>query len=171
MTDVELWLLYRKTLKHLTVCKKRALGRLRITSTKYVYRSYIYLIYMYKQDLVLNNLQGLKCHKIKPNQTILWFCVLRTREVVSHYHYYDYPSYKLDWKLPYSFRKILCNYALFYSLLCKYMNKQNQMIIISLLVSFSPESERQVFSRVSKTLLSIQADLTKLWSRCFRFVL
>ena len=26
----------------------------------------IYLIYMYKQDLVLNNLQWLICHKIQP---------------------------------------------------------------------------------------------------------
>ena len=29
----------------------------------------IYLIYMYKQDLALNNLQWLICHKTKPNQT------------------------------------------------------------------------------------------------------
>ena len=30
----------------------------------------IYLIYMYKKDLVLNNLQWLICHKTKPNQII-----------------------------------------------------------------------------------------------------
>ena len=30
-------------------------------------KSYTYLIYMYKQDLALNNLQSLICHK--PNQT------------------------------------------------------------------------------------------------------
>ena len=30
----------------------------------------IYLIYMYKQDLVLNNLQWLISHKTKPNQII-----------------------------------------------------------------------------------------------------
>ena len=29
----------------------------------------IYLIYMYKKDLVLHNLQWLICHKTKPNQT------------------------------------------------------------------------------------------------------
>ena len=29
----------------------------------------IYLIYMYKEDLALNNLQWLICHKTKPNQT------------------------------------------------------------------------------------------------------
>ena len=31
----------------------------------------IYLIYMYKNDLALNNLHWLICHKIKPNQTKL----------------------------------------------------------------------------------------------------
>ena len=28
----------------------------------------IYLIYMYKEDLALNRLQWLSCHKTKPNQ-------------------------------------------------------------------------------------------------------
>ena len=31
----------------------------------------VYLIYMYKEDLVLNNLQWLICHKTQPNQTKL----------------------------------------------------------------------------------------------------
>ena len=31
---------------------------------------YIYLIYMYSDDLALNNLQGLICHKILQNQII-----------------------------------------------------------------------------------------------------
>ena len=30
----------------------------------------IYLIYMYKECLLLNNLQWLICHKTKPTQTI-----------------------------------------------------------------------------------------------------
>ena len=30
----------------------------------------IYLIYMYKEDLALNNLQWLICHKTQPNQII-----------------------------------------------------------------------------------------------------
>ena len=30
----------------------------------------IYLIYMYKEDLVLNNQQGLICHKTYPNQIL-----------------------------------------------------------------------------------------------------
>ena len=29
----------------------------------------IYLIYMYKKDLVVNNLQWLICHETQPNQT------------------------------------------------------------------------------------------------------
>ena len=31
--------------------------------------NHIYLIYMYKEDLVFNNLPWLICHKTKPNQT------------------------------------------------------------------------------------------------------
>ena len=36
----------------------------------YVYKSYTFNIYMYKKELVLNNLQWLRCHKnqTKPNQ-------------------------------------------------------------------------------------------------------
>ena len=30
----------------------------------------IYLIYMYKEDLALNNLQWLICHKTQPNQIL-----------------------------------------------------------------------------------------------------
>ena len=35
-----------------------------------MYLEIIYLIYMYKQDLGLNNLQWLICHKTQPNQII-----------------------------------------------------------------------------------------------------
>ena len=31
----------------------------------------MYLIYMYKQDLTLNNVLGLKCHKTQTNYTIM----------------------------------------------------------------------------------------------------
>ena len=42
----------------------------------------IYLIYMYKEDLSLKNLQGLIYHKTKPNQTkpnltYLLYCIKR----------------------------------------------------------------------------------------------
>ena len=50
--------------------QKRALAHLRTLSIKYVYKSYIYLIYMYKEDLALNNLQWLICHKTQPNQIL-----------------------------------------------------------------------------------------------------
>ena len=33
------------------------------------FTNHLYLIYMYKVDLALNNLQGLICHKTQPNQT------------------------------------------------------------------------------------------------------
>ena len=35
-----------------------------------MYLEIIYLIYMYKKDKVLNNLQWLICHKTQPNQII-----------------------------------------------------------------------------------------------------
>ena len=35
-------------------------------------QNHIYLIYMYKEDLALNNLQWFICHKTKPNPTILF---------------------------------------------------------------------------------------------------
>ncbi len=35
-----------------------------------VFTNHIYLIYMYKEHLALNNLQWLICHKTQPNQII-----------------------------------------------------------------------------------------------------
>ena len=70
MTDVKLWLLNTNTWNHLTV-QKRAQAHLRILSTKFIHKSYIYLVYMYKQDLTLNNLQGLICHKTQLNETYI----------------------------------------------------------------------------------------------------
>ena len=40
-----------------------------ILSTKFVYKSYVLNIYMYKEDLALNNLQRLICHKTQQNKT------------------------------------------------------------------------------------------------------
>ena len=65
MTDAKSWLLYSNTWNHLTVCKssdsfKNSINKLSL--------QVIYLIHMYKQDLALNNLQWLICHKTKPNQ-------------------------------------------------------------------------------------------------------
>ena len=69
MTDVRLWLLHSNMWNYLTVHKKSS-DSLRMSSTKCVYESYIYLIYMYIQDLALNNLQWLIYLKTQPNQII-----------------------------------------------------------------------------------------------------
>ena len=37
--------------------------------------NHIYLIYMYKEDLALNNLQWLISHKTKPNQILCIQCI------------------------------------------------------------------------------------------------
>ena len=47
-------MLGRNTWNHLTVYKKWAQAHLKMLSTKSIYK---YLIYMYKEDLALNNLQ------------------------------------------------------------------------------------------------------------------
>ena len=47
--------------------KKWAKDRLKMLFTKCL--EIIYLIYMYKKDLALNNRQWLICHKTKVNQT------------------------------------------------------------------------------------------------------
>ena len=49
------------------VKKRLAQTRLKMLSTKYIYESY--LIYLYKKDLALDNLQLLICYKTKTNQT------------------------------------------------------------------------------------------------------
>ena len=96
MTDVKLYLLYSNTWGHLAVCRqmfgcetiyvcqkkkkkkkkerKKEENELRIVLKYYlhnVFNNHIYLICMYKQNLALNNLQWLICHKpqIKRNQT------------------------------------------------------------------------------------------------------
>ena len=72
MSYVKYWLLYSNTWNHLTVCKRKL-------CIKCVYKSYIYSIYTYKQDLALNNRQWLICHKTQPNQIIyIWYiCIKR----------------------------------------------------------------------------------------------
>ena len=36
----------------------------------FIYKSYIFNMTMYKEDLALNNLQRLICHEIQPNQIL-----------------------------------------------------------------------------------------------------
>ena len=61
MTDVKL--LHCNTWKNLTLSKNWARAHLKMLSTKCLQ---IMFICMYKQDLALNNLQWLICHKTKP---------------------------------------------------------------------------------------------------------
>ena len=41
---------------------------LKVTNKLFTYKLYIIYTYMYKQDLALNNPQGLICNKTQPNQ-------------------------------------------------------------------------------------------------------
>ena len=78
---LNLWLLCSNTWNHLTVCKKKSSGSFK----NVIYKIYkmclqiIYLIYMNKEDLALNNLQWLICHKTQPNQIIYiqYICMKR----------------------------------------------------------------------------------------------
>ena len=69
MIDVKLWLLYSNSWNHLTVCKKE----LRLGEEYYLQNVFTNHIYIYKQDLALDNLQELIFHKPQPNQTKLSF--------------------------------------------------------------------------------------------------
>ena len=56
-------MLDRNTWNHLTVCKKK--NELKFVEKCYqqnVFTNHIFNIHMYKEDLVLNNLQELICH-------------------------------------------------------------------------------------------------------------
>ena len=50
--------------KHLAVYKKMSSDKNVINQMSL---EFIYLMYMYKKDLALNNLQWLVCHKTQPN--------------------------------------------------------------------------------------------------------
>ena len=69
MTDVKLLPLPSKTGNCLTLCKKdfRYVMKFYLQN---VFKNHIYLVNMYKEDLALNNLQWLICHKTQPNQII-----------------------------------------------------------------------------------------------------
>ena len=73
MTDVKLYQLNICIWNHLNVCKKKKnLNSLRCYLQN-VFTNHIYLIYMYKEDLALYNLQRLICHKTQPLNEILTF--------------------------------------------------------------------------------------------------
>ena len=58
------------TLNQLTMCKQMSSSFCKMLPTNYLFTNYIYIYiydtYMYNQDLRLNNLQGLICHKTQP---------------------------------------------------------------------------------------------------------
>ena len=56
-------MLDRNTQNHLTVCKKMSSGSFKNLINKMC----LQIIYMYKEDLELNNQHWLICHKSKPN--------------------------------------------------------------------------------------------------------
>ena len=56
MTDVKFWPLYSNTWNYLTVYKTMSSGSLKNVINKMCLQI-IYLIFMYKEDLALNNLQ------------------------------------------------------------------------------------------------------------------
>ena len=68
MNDAKMRLLYNNNWSHLTGGKKSQ-ARLRILSPKFIYKLYVYLIFMYKIDLILNNLQSSIRYKTEPSQT------------------------------------------------------------------------------------------------------
>ena len=69
MTDVKLLQLHGNMGNNLTVCKKKWVqAHLKMLSTKYL--QIICIFNIYKQDLALNNLQGLICCKTKPNPVV-----------------------------------------------------------------------------------------------------
>ena len=70
MNDVKLLLLHSNSWNHLTVRKQKWAQAQQKNYQQNVFTYHIYLIYMYKQDLALDNLQWLICHKTKPNQII-----------------------------------------------------------------------------------------------------
>ena len=60
--------------------------------------NHIYLIYMYKEDLTLNNLQRLICHKTKPNKNLnltLLF-VIRFEKIRKQYYIFIHYMIILD---------------------------------------------------------------------------
>ena len=52
------------------MCKRISLSSLKKRYHQNVFTNPIHFIYMYKEELALNNLQWLICHEIQLNQTI-----------------------------------------------------------------------------------------------------
>ena len=59
-------MMQKNTWNHLTVRKRMSLGSFKDVINK-MYLKIIYIQHVYKEDLAINNLQWLICHKTLPN--------------------------------------------------------------------------------------------------------
>ena len=62
--------------------QKRVNASLRMLSAKCVYKSYIYLIYMYKQDLALNKQQRLIYYKLNKQQWLIYYKLNKQQRLI-----------------------------------------------------------------------------------------
>ena len=62
--------MYSNNSNHLTLCKRMSFGLFKNIINKNQFTNHIYLIYPYKEDLTLNNLQRLICRKTKPRHVL-----------------------------------------------------------------------------------------------------
>ena len=69
MTDVKLYQLYSNTWNYLTVCKKSSGSFKNVIDKMCKQIIYVFNMYVYKEDLALNYVQWLICHKTQPNHT------------------------------------------------------------------------------------------------------
>ena len=73
--QIKLLMLYSNAWNHLTVCKQMSQGSFKSCYEQTIRLQIQYLMYAYKQELALYNLQGWICHKIQPtNRKILNSC-------------------------------------------------------------------------------------------------
>ena len=114
MTDVELLLLHSHTWNYLTMSKKKkkkrkkekkkSSGFFKSVINKMFLQMNIFIIYMYEQNLTLNNLRGLICYKIQltnqlTNQlcapgflsVFIWVCIF---QMINNNRIYELAFYK-----------------------------------------------------------------------------
>ena len=70
MTDVTVTVIYQY-LKSFICVQKNNLRLIQNCYQQNVFTNYIYSIYLYKEDLALNNLQWLICHEIQTNNNCM----------------------------------------------------------------------------------------------------
>ena len=111
----------------------------KILSANYSLTNRIYLISKYKEDLTLNNLQGLICHQTKPNIYIyiymyiyIYIYIIIIIIMLYHQHGYPWPSFATppyrssllvgpQGYIPYPQRAAVCRFELVILLLLSHM--------------------------------------------------